>query len=242
MNTGIYAITSPSGRKYIGSAVNFANRWRTHRYNLRRGQHHSSALQHAYNKYGEAALVFEKLIICTKDDLLFYEQRALDAHNLNELYNIAPSAGNQLGFRHSDETKARYSEVRRGMRMPPRTAEHMQKIADAKRGKKQSVAFCENQSRMRKGVPKSAEHVAKVAAANRGKTRSAEVRAQMSAARANKPTAKTTSGFAGVSKYGDKWQARASIGGRRLYLGKYATPEAANAAIQAALKNGANPS
>lgn len=204
MKSGIYTITSPSGRCYVGSAVNFAQRWKAHRHLLRQGKHHSIALQRAFDKYGEAHLLFAKLLVCAKADLLFYEQRCIDAFGPRNLYNRSPVAGSRLGL-------------------------------------KQSEAFCANQSRMRKGVPKSPEHVAKVAAANKGKKRSSEIVASMSAARANKPIVRTTSGFAGVSRIGDRWQARASVAGKRVYLGRFSTPEEANAAIQLAIKNGSNP-
>lgn len=239
MNSGIYTITSPSGRQYVGSAVNFANRWRTHLYNLRRGKHHSPALQNAYNKYGESALAFAKFIICAPADLLFYEQRTIDAFSAGRLYNVSPVAGSQLGFKHSDETKAAYSATRRGV-PKPRTAEHTQKIANARRGKKLSDEARANQSAAQKGRAKTAEHVEKVAAANRGKIRSVEVIEQMRAMRANKPT-KRTEGFVGVSRVGpDAWQARASIDGKRIYLGRFSTAEYARDAILAAI-NEENP-
>lgn len=237
MNTGIYAITSPSGRKYIGSALAFDKRWRVHRYELRKGSHHSAALQRAFDKYGEAALVFSKLLVCAPADLLLYEQLVLDSHDFRELYNVAPIAGSQLGFKHTAETKARYSEQRRGKKLGPRPPEIVQKIADARRGKPLSAQARANQSAGQRGIPKSPEHVAKVAAANRGKKRSAEVRAMISAQRANKPIARTTSGYVGVSQKGAKWQARVSVNGKRIALGYYETPEAANAAVQAALEN-----
>ena len=41
-----------------------------------------------------------------------------------------------------------------------------------------------------------------------------------------------TSGFAGVTKSGNRWSARASIDGTRIYLGLFDTPEEANTAIQ----------
>ena len=60
---GIYAITSPSGKQYIGSARSFRERWQKHLKDLRNGKHHSPGLQHAFNKYGESALRFDKIAI-----------------------------------------------------------------------------------------------------------------------------------------------------------------------------------
>ncbi len=45
---------------YVGSTINpFWNRWICHRKRLRKGIHHSSHLQSAWNKYGENNFVFE---------------------------------------------------------------------------------------------------------------------------------------------------------------------------------------
>lgn len=234
MNTGIYAITAPSGKQYVGSATHFGKRWATHRYHLRRGTHHCPGLQHAYNKHGETALVFSKLLVCSVDNLLMYEQILLDAVPRATLYNANTTAGSMRGYRHSAETRARYSAVRRGV-PKPRTAEHTQKIADARRGKALSAQARVNQSAAQKGRVKSAAHVAKVAAANRGKVRSEAHRAHVSAVQANRPTGKSASGYVGVSQVGSTWQARARINGERVYLGRFPTLEAAHGAVQAAI-------
>jgi group I intron endonuclease len=66
---GVYKIQSiiKPERIYIGSTVDMVNRWWTHLYYLRNGDHHSPKLQRHYNKYGEDDLVFE--IIETGDYL-----------------------------------------------------------------------------------------------------------------------------------------------------------------------------
>lgn len=145
MKTGIYAITSPSGARYVGSAVSFAGRWRAHLHQLRRGTHHSIGLQRAFNKYGETAMAFSKLIVCAPCDLIMYEQAAIDATPRAKLYNSALTAGSMLGFKHTDETKAKWSAARRGVKRT-RTAEHTQKIAEARRGKRLSATARANQS------------------------------------------------------------------------------------------------
>lgn len=43
--------------------------------------------------------------------------------------------GGILGHRHSEETRRKMSESRRGKKMPPRTEEHKQKLAEARKGK-----------------------------------------------------------------------------------------------------------
>lgn len=234
MISGIYTIETPSGRCYVGSAVRFEHRWRVHLYNLRRGVHHCGALQNAYVKYGESALRFRKLLVCAPADLLFFEQRAIDSFGFKNLYNVAPTAGSQRGFKHSAATKDAYSAARKGVPQP-KSAATIEKIATARRGKKLSVQARANQSAAQKGRAKSPEHVAKVAAANRGQKRSAGLCAAMSAAQANQPIGRTQPGMLGVSRKGSKWQARVNLAGKRSYLGYYATSEAAAAAVRKAL-------
>jgi hypothetical protein len=59
---GIYSITNTvNGHRYVGASVDMCKRWGHHKMRLRRGQHHSGHLQHAWNKHGDAAFVFEGL-------------------------------------------------------------------------------------------------------------------------------------------------------------------------------------
>ena len=99
--SGIYKITNTAnGKIYVGSAKDFSQRWGMHKYQLRRGKHHSPYMQKAYNKHGEGSFVFEIMLVCSKEDLIFYEQRALDALSPCDPsigYNICKVAGSSLG-------------------------------------------------------------------------------------------------------------------------------------------------
>jgi len=56
---GIYKIKNKITHKvYIGESINIAQRWSTHKSELRRGVHHSERLQKEWNKYGERAFRF----------------------------------------------------------------------------------------------------------------------------------------------------------------------------------------
>jgi group I intron endonuclease len=102
MNCGIYCITSPSGRRYIGSAQNLIKREREHRSALKCGRHHSRPLQRAWDKY--ETINFSILLICAKRDLFFYEQKILDG--LRPEYNVNPSATGTRGLKWSTESRA----------------------------------------------------------------------------------------------------------------------------------------
>lgn len=106
-SSGVYTITVPDGRRYVGSAARgFGARWRIHRHHLRRGTHHNPALQAIANKHGVDAMTFRPLIVCSPDSAVFYEQIAMDA--LCPELNATPMAGSTFGYRHSEETKAKF--------------------------------------------------------------------------------------------------------------------------------------
>lgn len=88
---GIYVITAPSGSQYVGSSRNIQDRWSGHRRGLRCGDHHSSRLQHAWNKYGEQ-LAFSILEECPRDLLNIKEQEWID--RLKPVLNTTPFVNN----------------------------------------------------------------------------------------------------------------------------------------------------
>jgi len=158
MTSGIYQIKNNSnGKLYVGSAANFFARWRDHKHRLRLKRHHSVVLQRAWDKYGSECFAFEPLMICAKKNLLFYEQRFLDALRPHEIgYNISPTANSPFGIKRSMEVKARISAALKGIKLSAETRARM--------------------SAARKGIPKSAEWIRKIADSNRGQKRSAECR------------------------------------------------------------------
>lgn len=116
MSSGIYQIKNQiNGNRYVGSAVNLAQRWRAHLSRLGRGQHKNEHLQRAYDKYGKEAFSFSVLEdVKDVSQLIPCEQHSLDT--LKPEYNIAPIAGSQLGLCHSLETRRKLSEGAKGRR------------------------------------------------------------------------------------------------------------------------------
>jgi group I intron endonuclease len=130
LDTGIYTITSPSGHCYVGSTVDFKRRWCKHLCFLRKGTHHSLALQHAWNKYGEENIVFKKIFLCRRQDLLKWEQHFID--KLNPKYNTCLIAGNTLGVMHSEESKQKISLAKKGRKASEETRKRM---SNSKKGR-----------------------------------------------------------------------------------------------------------
>jgi group I intron endonuclease len=120
--SGIYEILNTvNGKRYIGSAIKIAQRWKQHKVALRRGVHHSIPLQRAWDKYGEQAFKFLPVLTCAKSMLLFYEQQLLD--KVKPEYNVSPTAGSSLGVKASPATRDRLRVTHLGLIQSPETCE-----------------------------------------------------------------------------------------------------------------------
>ena len=158
---------------YIGSAVNFGRRRWEHLAMLKKGAHHCSALQAAYDEYGGDALAFE--VVQTLEPgqkLAIVEDMWLLRHTADPLcYNILhtttmgasaqdasvreqiaatlrkrfagdPTSHPRYGTQHTEATKARISENRKGKMVGVEhyrygrtvSPEVRKKIGDAQRG------------------------------------------------------------------------------------------------------------
>ncbi len=164
---GIYCLTVPDGRFYIGSSINIRYRISTHRRYLRKGNHHCIRLQRAWNKFGSFS--DRILIVCRREDLLFYEQLLMD--KLSPSLNVSPVAGKNIwsqetrdkiskarkGFKHTAETKAKISAAKIGVPQGKPSAETSRKRAETLRGNKRRL-----------GCKLSQEHKKKISEVNKG--------------------------------------------------------------------------
>lgn len=199
MRSGIYEIVNlTNGAKYVGSTVDFVKRRNEHICKLRKRKHPNRFLQSAWNKYGSVSFAFRRLIICSKEHLLFFEQRAFDV--IRPEYNLCQVAGNTLGRKLSAQTKQKISDANRGRVMPrnavergaetrtgrPLSPEHRATLLGNKRalGTKHTDEWKAENSRRMTGVPrpKSPEQRAKISQALKGVTHSPERRAKQAAA------------------------------------------------------------
>lgn len=116
MKSGIYKITCmPTGKMYIGSALNFRKRFKDHRSLLNLGNHHSIKLQRAWNKYGKDSFNFEIILACSKENLIWYEQLVMDAYQaVKRGFNVCPIAGNCAGVIPSAESRSKKSRTMSG--------------------------------------------------------------------------------------------------------------------------------
>jgi group I intron endonuclease len=174
--SGIYTIRNKSnGKFYVGSAVHFRKRWELHRHQLRNNKHDSRHLQHAWNKYGEAAFEFSIVELCDKVELLIKEQAWIKW--LEPDYNICKVVANsRLGVKSSPEHIAKIVKANTGQK---RSKETCIKIGLAKLGTKAS----EETIAKLKLRPRTEETRLKIGKARLGKRHSEEAKEKMSAAR-----------------------------------------------------------
>ena len=202
MTSGVYTIANTTnGKVYIGSAVDLDVRKRRHITALRKGNHHSTKLQRAWSKYGESAFKFSTLLVCDPTQLIMYEQLALDGyHAVDRGYNVLRIAGSSAGYKHTEETKRKLSEMfmghQRGVGIPcsegkklkigeankgrVRTKETLLKLSIARKGRTPSLGMVHTEeakrrmSEKRKGKKRSAEAIAKTVAGLLGRKHTPE--------------------------------------------------------------------
>lgn len=132
--SGIYAIRCiPTGKIYVGSAVNLLNRWSVHRMSFRTGNHASPRLFNAWKKYGEDQFTWEVLeYVDDTSTLIEREQHYIDLFKAaDERFglNVSPIAGSSLGRKSKEETKAKQSAASQGKKHSAETRAKMSEIA-----------------------------------------------------------------------------------------------------------------
>jgi len=137
-SAGVYAIVNTiSGGyiSYVGSTTNLHERAASHVRKLNRSSHHNKYLQHAWNKYGEDAFVFDVLEDAEDKKKLFVrEQHWLDLFKeFGLVYNLAVCTDNPNRGRHlSEEHRRRISRANTGGTHSPETRK---KLSIANKGK-----------------------------------------------------------------------------------------------------------
>jgi group I intron endonuclease len=149
--SGIYTIRhNESGNLYVGSAKSIKLRWQHHKKMLRANRHHSTYLQNAWNKHGEESFTFEVLLVCKVEDLLIYEQRAIDS--FKPAYNVRKIAHNQTGFEHTEETKVKMSLSQKSSEAAKQHRENLAKERKGKTGNRHNEETRRKMSESHKGL------------------------------------------------------------------------------------------
>lgn len=144
---GIYKITNPKGKIYIGQSINVKIRNNFYKTNNCKNQ---PKLYNSFQKYGWEQHVFEIIEECNLDQLnekeiywgLYYDVLGEKGLNLR--------LGNGRGLV-SEETKQKQRKAKLGKKL---SKEHCDKISNALKNKPKPQGFGENHSEKLKGTPK----------------------------------------------------------------------------------------
>jgi len=165
---GIYKITNPKGRIYIGQSYNIRRRFTDYK---RLGCKSQRRLYNSLKKYGVENHVFEIVCECRKDELNELELKYIDIFNclsrkglncylIGSITHISECtrkkmsksakkrAPSFLGKKHTEETKIKLGNIQRGVfpgkrKGIPTSPETKLKLSILKKGKKQSVESIE---------------------------------------------------------------------------------------------------
>lgn len=134
---GIYQIKNcVNGKSYIGSTIDLKRRKQEHFYILRNNTHDNIHLQRAYNKYGKNNFKFNVLLKCANNELIMAEQIFMNVFKPE--YNIRSVAKNNLGFKHSNETKEKIGKIHKGKKL---SKEHIEKLKQVQFGNTYVLGF-----------------------------------------------------------------------------------------------------
>ena len=151
---GIYKITSPSKKVYIGQSIDIQKRFKQYKSLYKsKGQ---IALHNSFVKYGIDKHKFEVLSECEESELNDKERYYQDVFSVigkNGL-NCKLTKSSDRNGKHSEETKIKMSEAKKGKKMPE----------DSKKKLSES----------RKGIIFSKEHKLKMSISSKGKKKSKE--------------------------------------------------------------------
>lgn len=146
--TTIYKIECLSnGKVYIGQTKNKRKRWDEHKYDLRRGIHHSTHLQRAWNKFGEENFTFTVIEECQQekaDEKEVYWIRFYNSTDKTKGYNL--ESGGNAHKTLSDETKIKIGRLNklhyhRKVKFYVNSPEAIKKRSESNRGKRRGADF-----------------------------------------------------------------------------------------------------
>ena len=185
MTIGIYKITSPTGKIYIGQSGNIEQRF----YFYKKGKNYKTQtrLKHSIEKHGIENHLFEIIQICTLEELNTqerYYQDFFDVLGTNGLNCRLQQSDGKTG-KNSAESNKKRSESMKGKNKGPRpdvseknklihkgktiSEEHKQQISNKLKGKTFSEERNRKISETSKGKQKSEQHRKNISEARKGK-------------------------------------------------------------------------
>ncbi len=143
-DVGIYRITSPSGKVYIGQSWDIKKRISYYNTVSCKSQ---KVLYNSLCKYGFSAHIFEVIHQlppdCTQEILDMYEIFYIETYKNANIVLLNVKSGGK-GGKHSEETKQLLRKINIGKKYPPRTNEIRNKISRSNKGKFKSATHVNN--------------------------------------------------------------------------------------------------
>lgn len=192
--TGIYKITSPSGKVYIGQTIDIQRRFKTYKSLKCKEQ---PRLYKSFIKYGVDNHKFEIIGEFMKSELTKFEryfQEMFKSTGKNGLNCILVTTDEFSGG-HSEESKSKISKALKGRQANQNainavikynkervlTDETRVKLGNGNRGKKQSAEWKEKLSKARKGLKRTDETKNKISESMSGRKLSEEHKQKLKA-------------------------------------------------------------
>lgn len=143
-SSGIYQILNLINNKfYIGSAIDFYERYHSHLHYLNKNSHHNEHLQRAYLKYDNKNFKFEIIEFCKPELLIEREQFWIDHKQAVKLgYSIRVTANSNAGLKFTTEHRARMSAWQIGRTLSDETKD---KISISLKGRRRTHVSIEKQ-------------------------------------------------------------------------------------------------
>lgn len=172
---GIYKITNPKGRVYIGQSINIERRFNDYK---SRNNSYQIKLFNSFNKYGVNSHIFEIIEECLEEELNIKERYWQDHYNVLENgLNCRLTTTDDKSGKLSEETKLKLSIASKGKK---RSEEHINKMKAFHIGRKRSEKSRKLMSEKAKGKIVSEETRLKQSKIRTGTKRSDETKKKMS--------------------------------------------------------------
>ena len=199
---GIYKITSPSGKIYIGQSIHIQNRFSAYKRLSNCSEQHK--LYRSFLKYGVQNHIFEIIEECQLDTLNARERYWQEFYDtINNGLNCMLTRDADRSGKHSQET---IEKMRIAAKGKTKSSEHAEKIRQIRIGTKQSEETKRKRKETLKAICKSEEWLAKV-------TRKPVVQIKDSKVVAEYPSILAAKQITGITTVGDCLAGRVKIAG-----------------------------